>query len=461
MVNLMRCRYCGLLQDEPRGVKVCAHCGGELVFEQPSTPSSYITAQLELDQITAPADQIVERHIIVTVRTPKQVPFQEAASVSMGRAPMGFHAVLDVSGSMRGEKLNAAMEGIRQAVHRLHTGDVFSLTTFASNVQCLLPPQTIEDAVRPEVERILARLQAGGQTALCGGLEAGIQAASSRPQEVNLVLLLSDGQANIGELDLEKVGERSYSARDQGITTSTIGVGGDYNEALMVEIATQGGGRFYHVLRAHQIMQFIAGELGEIAALAGRDVTLNLALPPGTGLQPFSSAYRVTGQSTIDLGDIPLDTELEVVIRLLLPAQQVGSRLSMDGQIAYQTPAGHTLTTSLNPVTLRFVQPGEFGVRDGAVAPIVERVIEQMKARGVLGRVRTGAVSGQVAAEQVAQRNLSELSRYAALLGEERAKELANEQRRLYEALHTAPASAKATAFQAFRQQRGTKDFDV
>ena len=37
MPKLMRCLYCGLLQDEPAGVKVCARCGGELAFEQPRT----------------------------------------------------------------------------------------------------------------------------------------------------------------------------------------------------------------------------------------------------------------------------------------------------------------------------------------------------------------------------------------------------------------------------------------
>ena len=94
-------------------------------------------------------------------------------------------------------------------------------------------------------------------------------------------------------------------------------------------MANQGGGRFYHVLEAQQIAPYVAGELGEISALAARDTVLRLVLPGGTGLEPFAAAHTVSSQSEVSLGDIPTDTELEVVVRLLLPAQPAlaGSRL--------------------------------------------------------------------------------------------------------------------------------------
>ena len=60
--------------------------------------------------------------------------------------------------------------------------------------------------------------------------------AREKPQEVNLALLLSDGQANVGETDLEQIGSRALDAREHGITVSTLGVGRNYNEALMAEV---------------------------------------------------------------------------------------------------------------------------------------------------------------------------------------------------------------------------------
>ena len=468
MSRLMRCLYCGLLQDEPRGVKTCVRCGGELVFEQPPPARSYVQAHTELDQISAPAGQIVDRHLVVTIQTPLQIPDDEAAPTTSGREPMSFTAVLDVSGSMHGEKIESAKEAVRQAVRRLHDGDVFSLVTFANDVRTVLKPARMDGRLRKKVERILYKVSAGGRTALCGGLEAGIEAALGTPQETNLVLLLSDGQANVGETDLEKVGERPFEARQSGVTTSTLGVGSDYNEALMVEIATQGGGRFYHVLHAHQIAPYVAGELGEVSALAARDAALHLTLPGGTGLQPFSPAYAVvasplaggTEGGVVSLGDIPVDTRLEVVLRLLLPPQPAGSRLPIEGALTYRSPAGNDLTMPLNVVTLRFVAPAAFGRRDGAVAPVVERVLEQMKARSVLGTVRSAAVRGRAAADEQARRSVDELRSYASLLGDEKAEELAAEQRHTFAAMAAAPAAAKGAVSRAFSRQRSTKKFD-
>ncbi|MEE8392044.1 MAG: VWA domain-containing protein [Anaerolineae bacterium] len=460
MAQLMRCLYCGLLQDEPRGIKTCARCGGELVFEQPTPTRSYVQAQIELDQINAPADQIVDRHLVLTIQTPSQVPDDEAAPTESGREPMAFTAVLDVSGSMRREKLDAAKEAVRQAARCLHDGDIFSLVTFASDVQTVFDPTQVDGRLRKKVKDILRKIEAGGQTALCGGLEAGIEAALVKPQETNLVMLLSDGQANVGETDLEKVGERAFKARQSGIITSTLGVGRDYNEALMVEIAIQGGGRFYHVLHARQIVPYVAGELGEVSALAARDATLHLTLPTGTGLQPFSSAYTVSAQSVISLGDIPVDTRLEVVLRLLLPSQPAGSRLPIEGSLTYRSPADNELTTPLNVVTLRFVAPAAFDRREGAVVPIVERVLEQMKARSVLGAVRTAAVRGKVAADEQAHLSTAELCTYASLLGDEVAEELAQDHQRLFAAMAAAPETAKGAVSRAHGLHRSTKTFD-
>ncbi len=468
MPKLMRCLYCGLLQDEPRGVKTCTRCGGELVFEQPPPAHSYVQAQMELDQINAPADQIVDRYLVLTIQTPSQVPDDEAAPTTSGREPMGFTAVLDVSGSMRGKKMEAAREGVRQAVRRLHDGDLFSLVAFASEVQTVLKPTQVDGSLRQKVEGILDEVNAGGKTALCGGLEAGIEAARAKPQETNLVLLLSDGQANVGETDLEKVGEHPFQAHQKGITTSTLGVGRGYNEALMVEIATQGGGRFYHVLHAHQIAPYVAGELGEVSALAARDATLHLTLPAGTGLQPFSAAYTVaasplvggTEGGVVNLGDIPVDTQLEVVLRLLLPPQPAGSRLPIEGKLTYRSPAGNDLTTPLNVVTLRFVALATFDRRAGAVVPVVERVLEQMKARGVLGTVRTAAVGGQAAANEQARLDVAGIRDYASLLGDEVAEKLAAEHQQTFVAMAAAPADAKSAVFRAFARHRSTKDFD-
>jgi len=460
----MRCEYCGLLQDEPKGVKSCSRCGGSLRFEESPPPgegASYVQAQLELDQVSAPAGRNVDRYLLLTLRTPAEVPPQEAAATKTGRPPLNLVAVLDVSGSMSGIKIEHAKEATRQALHRLYDGDVFSLVIFSSQVKCVVEPTVIDTHTRRTVESALREIAAGGMTALDGGLKLGLKKAKKRKQETNLLLLLSDGQANVGVTDLEKIGYRAYQGRQKGVIVSTIGVGSDYNEALMAEIATQGGGRFYHVQRAEQIGPYLTGELGEVAALAARDLTVHLTIPDGAAIFPLSAAYPASqgkGEATVAIGDIPCDTELEIPIRLTFPAQPPGSKQSIEGSFRYRSPAGNSLKGTLNRVTVRFREAATFSLREGVVAPVVERVLGQMKAAHVLGTARAMARNA-AAAEQQVKTHLTTLREYAALLGEERAKKETAELEEQFTNLR-APAAAKRAVAAAHRLQRATKSFD-
>jgi Ca-activated chloride channel family protein len=459
----MRCKYCGTLQDEPKGAKLCAQCGGELAFESDRRPmgNSYVKAQLELDQVAAPAGQIVDRHLIITVETPDAVPRSEQAPTVSGRESLNFVAVLDISGSMGGAKIKAAKEATRQAVQRLQDGDFFSLVTFASDVRCPLESKRIDAGFRRVIESSLREIQAGGQTALCGGLEMGIAQALLHTQKTNLVLVLSDGQANVGETDVEAVGRRAIDARAKGITVSSLGVGNDYNEALMAEIAIDGGGRFYHIANAAQIAAYLAGELGEMASLAARNATVTLNVPAGTGVYPFSSAYPVQGH-TVTLGDIPLATALEVVVRVLLPPQPAGSRLSIDGELHYTSPADNALSTPLNNVTVRYEKGKRFEFSAGAVKSVVRRVLGQMQATGVLSTARAAAKNLDEARRHSGLQ-LANMEKYASLLGRDHiAEEMLAESKQVLGAVAMRATSpqTKAATHAAMKRHRGTKDFD-
>ena len=426
MPKLMRCPFCGHLQDEPAGVKECGRCGGGLEYETkpPVGQASYLQVQMELDQVAAPAHRNVERHILVTLRTPKEVPAGEMPP-SRQRPPISFTAVLDVSGSMQGEKIVQAREAVRQAVRYLRSGDVFSLVTFSSDVACPFEPIKVNEKTRQEVEALLDTIHAGGMTALDGGLVMGIEKVRVHPQDTNLVMLLSDGQTNVGEKDLEVIGGRALKAREKGALVSALGIGMDYNEALLTEIATQGGGRFYHLEQAAQIPAYVAGELKEVAALAARDVQVKLQLPAGATLVPLSAAFPVRQegeQAVVLVGDMPCETELEIPLRLALIGQAPGSRLSVEGEVSFRSPIGREHEVPLNRVTVRFAEPGKFTLQEGVAAPVVERVLVQMRASNVLGLTRAWERRPEEA-EQQTKESIEALRSYASLLGRERGEQ--------------------------------------
>lgn len=458
MARLMRCLYCGLLQDEPPGVKQCPRCGGELAFEPAPYPQtdSYLDVQLELDQVHAPPGQNVDRYLLVTLTAPQQVPAEHAAPREARRPPMHLAAVMDVSGSMGAEgKIEHAREALRQALYFLQDGDTFSLVTFESEVRTLVKPVTFDTPTRQRVESLLSELRPGGMTALDGGLEAGIKLARQKKSATSLVLLLSDGQANVGETDLEKIARRATQARGQGIIVSTLGVGLDYNEALMVEIANQGGGRFYHIQQAQQIPAALIQELGSAASLAARGVEVEFDLPPKAVLISLTSLYPVEqtdGITRLQVGDLLPGVRLEIPLRLTLYPHAVGERARVGGRVRYQSPAGRTLGAELNSVTVRFVDPRQFEERPGLVPPVMERVLTFRREASVLEYARLSAQSPELARRRVEEERRA-LRAYAAMFSEEAAAAL---DEALAESMAPqAPAAAKMRLEKAARVIRG------
>ena len=463
MPKLMRCPFCGHLQDEPAGVKECGRCGGGLEYETkpPAGKASYLQVQMELDQVAAPARQNVERHILVTLRTPKEVPAEELPAAKK-RPPISFTAVLDVSGSMQGEKISQARDAVRQAVRYLRSGDVFSLVTFNNDVACPFEPTLFGDKTRKEVEAVLDHIHAGGMTALDGGLVMGIEKALVHPQETNLVMLLSDGQTNVGETDLEVIGGRALQARQKGVLVSALGIGLDYNEVLLTEIASQGGGRFYHLENAAQIPAYVAGELNEVAALAAREVKIQLQLPAGATLVPLSAAFPVRQegeQALVLVGDMPCETELMIPLRLALLGQAPGASLSMEGTVTFRSPVGHEHEVPLNRVTVRFLETGKFTLQEGVAAPVVERVLVQMRASNVLGLTRAWELQPEEA-EQQTKASVDALRAYASLLGRERGEQEARQVAERFSNMRSDRQYSKNVQAASYFAVRGGKKHD-
>ena len=464
MAKLMRCTFCGMLQDEPAGVKACLRCGGELDFEHGTSHGEkgiYVQVQMELDQVAAPAEQNAERYLLLSITTPSEVPPGDSAPPGKQRPPLNFTPVVDVSGSMAGGKLTQAITAVRQALNHLHDDDTFSLVTFSDEVKTPVEPVRIQPAVIGKIKEILKSVFHTGSTNLAGGLEAGISNSKLNIQDTNLVLLLSDGMANVGETDLEKVGMIAKKARKDGITVSTIGIGRDYNEALLVEISNQGGGRFYNIQDEAKIPVYVAGELGEAAYLAAKDTRLILDIPEGATLVPLSIAYPVVqngNKAVVELGDIPCDTELEIPLRLALLPQKAGSRLSVSGSMEFTSPAGKIHKQHINRVTIRFMKKGAFEIREGLVPAVAEKVFSQLKASSLLQVNRTRFHRPEEM-DKEAKRNLENLREYANKLGKERSDREMREVEMDYQNL-SSPMAAKNMTMNAQRIQRGSKDFD-
>src|SRR6266581_4084857 len=162
-------------------------------------------------------------------------------SVRPRAVPRDVTFVIDVSGSMSGEKIEQARSAGKQLLRTLSPMDRFRLIDFSSDVRTFR--DNFSTATRENIrvgERYLDQLDAQGSTNISGALD---EALSSRVQSGRLpiILFLTDGQPTVGERDASVIA--SNVAKQRGSRrVFTFGVGADLNVSLIEQLALEGRG---------------------------------------------------------------------------------------------------------------------------------------------------------------------------------------------------------------------------
>ncbi len=157
--------------------------------------------------------------------------------------------------------------------------------------------------------------------------------------------LLTDGLANVGFTDTEQIAAQAADIRrNAGISTSTFGVGTDYDETLLGPMAVAGGGQFHHLRTETEIAATFSGELAELFRVAARGVRLEIELDRGTKaevISPYWSVASDDGQRLrIDIGDLLPDEERRVVVRLGFDKVPEGALVPVRARVFFRGESG-------------------------------------------------------------------------------------------------------------------------
>ena len=141
--------------------------------------------------------------------------------------------VLDRSGSMQGTKIKAARDAACRIVDQLLPTDRLSIVAFDNQVEIVCPCQPVTD--KTEIKSKISRITAGGNTALHQAWVRGAMEVNrfSEVSTHNRILLVTDGQANVGETNPATLIGQAREMVVHRLSTSTIGIGNDFNEELL------------------------------------------------------------------------------------------------------------------------------------------------------------------------------------------------------------------------------------
>jgi Ca-activated chloride channel family protein len=197
------------------------------------------------------------------------------------RQPLNLAVVLDRSGSMSGAKIEKAKQAAAAVLDQMGSNDIYSLVAYDSQVQVLVPAQAIEDKERLKAR--IFRIQAGGSTALYGGVERGAEQLLKflSSKKINRVILLSDGLANVGPSSTEELQSLGRRLSQKGVSVTTVGVGDDYNEDLMAGLAESSDANYYYVKDAETLPDIFRKELGFLLAVMAQEVEVEIQIAPG------------------------------------------------------------------------------------------------------------------------------------------------------------------------------------
>jgi len=278
------------------------------------------------DNAAVPASRGGQRYVVAHIVAP-------TAPEGTPRPDVDIAFVLDRSGSMAGAKFELARAAIEQAISQLSPSDSFSVVIYDDQIDIVQPATSASSKAKRRAISCLREVSPRGTTNLGEGwlVGCGQVAEHLTPDRIGRSLLLTDGLANVGITDPGSLAHHARELRARGVSTSTFGVGADFDEVLLGQLADAGGGAFTFIEQPQQIPTLIAAELGDTLEIVARDVVLEVRLDPEMRVRPIGPYPCAETQDgvRISLPDLVSNQELELPLEVAIPAGPTGQPMAL------------------------------------------------------------------------------------------------------------------------------------
>ena len=282
------------------------------------------------------------------------------------RPPLNLTLLIDVSGSMSAEnKLPLAIQSLKLLINEMTAKDTIAIAVYAGAAGTVLEPTSGAD--KQKIIAALDRLSAGGSTAGGEGLRLAYNLAKQNfsKNSVNRVMLLSDGDFNVGINDPEALEDFVSRERESGVYLSILGFGGgNYNDLLMQKLAQSGNGMAAYIDTLNEGRKVLNDDLSGSMFSIADDVKIQVEFNPAKVAE-----YRLIGYETrilnredfnndkVDAGEIGAGSSVTAIYEIT----PVGSKATLIDPSRYQktpTPAAQGGSNELAFLKLRYKMPG-------------------------------------------------------------------------------------------------------
>jgi Ca-activated chloride channel homolog len=278
-------------------------------------------------KLEAGREQTVD--VLIRITPPALNPDPSSRPNWKGRPDLNLSLVLDRSGSMEGEKMIRAREAAMFCVDQMLPSDRLSVVTFDDRIDLLFPSEPVTN--KQSMKDLIARVTARGSTALHEAWVRGGLTVSERmlDQGINRVVLITDGLANVGITNTDEIVTQAMGLYKRGVSTSTIGIGADFNEDLLMPMAQSGGGNAWHVVEPNDMQQIFQVELEGLIAQFAHTVSLSLIPADGVRIVDVLNEFDLTETGRYRLPNLQAGSPLDIVVQLKVGAEEIGTQMRL------------------------------------------------------------------------------------------------------------------------------------
>lgn len=315
--------------------------------------------------------------------------------------PQNLCFVLDRSGSMQGVKLAALKDATKRVIDMLTPQDIVSIVIFDDAVQTLLPATPAAD--KNQLKALIDTIEEAGGTAMSGGMHAGQAelAKHASADRLSSMLLLTDGQTWGDEDDCRQIAAALGPA---GVKVTALGLGAEWNEKLLDDIAEATGGVSDYIADADKIAGFFQQAVRAAKGTLAREARLLLRLARDAAPRAVhrvtptiaNLGYQPIGQNevAVRIGDLAAGAIASVVIDMLIQPRAAGQFRIAQAELHF-TPIGQENEQIIKQDVLLDISSEPLAAKhDPRVMNLVEKVTAFKLQTRALSEAEAGNVSG-------------------------------------------------------------------